>query len=809
MSLAVPPPPPLADDLPPPIVPVHEPPPDDRERKTRKKMFMFDRVKVVLILGVIFTFSVVLKHSSIPIMSWGDALRDQLDAKAWLVALIGIEVLRQIHYFICEHWSAYYLFWERRVWGGWNRFWERRNPYVRYRLARAFKVIVIFTLIMLVLSSYWGLSFWEATAEAPKRFIFNPFTGGQMPWFFSLIFVLGLGILQFVGIFWFLSRGGIDTYMPEDIKTRFADVWGQDHVLEKVRENIVFLDKPQEIEAKGGFVPSGILLWGPPGTGKTLMAEAVAGETGKPFVFVDPGAFIQMFFGIGVLKVRRLFKKLRKLALRHGGVIVFFDEADTLGNRGGSVAGETKELQRRALETVFAQPCNGAHYLSDGAIRVVQQQTAEQLVAGSMTATRQPRFVDHFIVPGGMGGRGSFDGTLQAILTEMSGLNKPRGFFNRTVRGFLCIPSKPPPKYRILTIMATNMPQSLDAALLRPGRIDRMYHVNYPNLKGRIRTFEGYLNKIRHVLTPAQVESLALMSPRASGAMIKDIVNEALIVAIRHGRDYVTWPDVIGARVFKVHGMPDGLAATSLEQYETAIHEASHAIATYVLRRRDVIDIATIEKRGPVGGFVSWIPRVERDFDWRTDWEIDVLCALASLAGERMFFGGDNSSGVGGDLGNATEIITAMLSRAGMGDRLSSGLGQGLATKDDLDRRVEAKLHEIFDRATVLLSENRWFVQSVANAMLSKRTITGEDVDAIYQGGDGPTVDGEWYHRPSTRALLEDFHSAARVAHETHEVSFDILPPAMPEASVSALPPPAIAARSVSPWAPPLPRKPA
>ena len=85
-------------------------------------------------------------------------------------------------------------------------------------------------------------------------------------------------------------------------------------------------------------MPGGILLWGPPGTGKTLMAEAVAGETGKPFVFVDPGAFNAMFMGVGILKVKSLFRKLRKLALRYGGVIVFFDEADTLGNRGGSVA---------------------------------------------------------------------------------------------------------------------------------------------------------------------------------------------------------------------------------------------------------------------------------------------------------------------------------------------------------------------------------------------------------------------------------------------------------------------------------------
>ena len=91
---------------------------------------------------------------------------------------------------------------------------------------------------------------------------------------------------------------------------------------------------PDEIEAKGGYVPGGILLWGPPGTGKTLMAEAVAGETGRPYVFVDPGAFINMFMGVGILKVKSLFRKLRKLALRYGGVIVFFDEADALGNRG-------------------------------------------------------------------------------------------------------------------------------------------------------------------------------------------------------------------------------------------------------------------------------------------------------------------------------------------------------------------------------------------------------------------------------------------------------------------------------------------
>jgi ATP-dependent Zn protease len=71
-----------------------------------------------------------------------------------------------------------------------------------------------------------------------------------------------------------------------------------------------------------------------------LIAEAISGEIGKPFVFVDPGAFIQMFMGIGILKVKRLFRKLRKLSLQHGGVIVFFDEADALGSRGAIGAGQ-------------------------------------------------------------------------------------------------------------------------------------------------------------------------------------------------------------------------------------------------------------------------------------------------------------------------------------------------------------------------------------------------------------------------------------------------------------------------------------
>src|SRR5664279_4693421 len=102
---------------------------------------------------------------------------------------------------------------------------------------------------------------------------------------------------------------------------------------------------------------------------------------------------------------------------------------------------------------------------------------------------------------GGMNNGGGM-GTLQALLTELSGLKKPRGFFNRTVRKTLGMRPKPPPKYRILVMMATNLPDALDPALLRPGRIDRTYRVGYPSKSGRIRTYQGYLDKTKHNLTP-------------------------------------------------------------------------------------------------------------------------------------------------------------------------------------------------------------------------------------------------------------------------------------------------------------------
>ena len=579
---------------------------------------------------------------------------------------------------------------------------------------------------------------------------------GALPFIFQLAFGFFFVMFQFIGLFWFLSRGGIDTYFPDDIETRMDDVWGQDAVVARVRENMLFLEEPEKIEEKGGYVPGGILLWGPPGTGKTLMAEAVAGETGKPFVFVDPGAFINMFMGVGILKVKGLFRKLRKLALRYGGVIVFFDEADSLGSRGSMTPGP---LGGQGIAS--PAPWDDHHrWLSPAGQDAVLRQT--------LAAARQDEPKRDGIMMGGMMGGGGGMGTLQALLTELSGLKKPRGFLNRYGRRLLGLRPKPPPKYRILVMMATNMPQALDEAMLRPGRIDRIYKVGYPSKEGRKRTYLGYFDKVDHELTDEQLEKLSTMTPYATGATIKDLVNEALIVAIRAGRDRITWRDVLEAKQMKDLGPPEDVEYIERERHAIAVHEGCHAVIAYRERKHLQIDLATIEKGGSYLGMVSSIRPEDQFTRWRSEYEADIKVSLASLAGEREFFGGDSSSGVSSDLAGATTLATMMEGYWGMGSTVAShgvthqlGVGGGgRPTGDDeherellqsaaLGQRIEENLGRILDETVELVRQNRHEILAVAHALEQHKTLAGEDVVAVIEGTEGPLVDGRVYHDAS------------------------------------------------------------
>ena len=743
----------------------------DEERTTRKPLAFWDRVKIFLLLVGAWGVLVWGAMAANPVLLFEDALRQTFMSQGWLLALAGLELVRQIHYFISERSSSYHRFWTQRIFAGFERRVGRLNDWNRYRIARALKVIFVLVIVDLVAARVLNLSPALALFQLPILFF------QALPLLLQLAVYFFIIIIQFVGLFWFLSRGGIDVYYPDDVKTRFSDVWGQDSVLSKIKENMVFLEDPESIEEKGGYVPGGILLWGPPGTGKTLMAEAVAGETGKPFVFVDPGAFINMFLGVGILKVKSLFRKLRRLAVRYGGVIVFFDEADSLGNRGALAPGN---WGGPSYWSPTMPSCNGLGYLSPP--------TAAMLFRSSLQATSagEPRgSVRERIVVGSMGGGGM--GTLNALLTELSGLKKPRGFVNRVVRRALGMRPKPPPKYRILVMMATNMPQALDEALLRPGRIDRIYKVGYPSKEGRKRTYEGYLEKVSHSLSPEEIDKLATITPYATGASIKDMVNEALINAIRGGRDSITWKDIVKAKQLKDLGPPEDVEYIERERHAVAVHEACHAVVAYKVRRHLTIDIATIEKGGTYLGMVASIPPEDQFTRWRSEYEADLMVSLASLAGERLFFEGDSSSGVAGDLEGATRIATLMEGYWGMGSTVAShgvthevGIGGGGKPGGDkkkdtdlletgLGERIEEKLEEMLRQTEALLRKNRRAVLAVAHALETHKTVTGEDIEAIIEGRPGPLIDGRPYASGSFDEIAEAYHGEVVAAHKSHE----------------------------------------
>ena len=728
--------------------------PRDSDRRTRVHLSLFDRAKFLLLFGLVFLILVWAAMASDPLLSLSDAAITEFNARFWIIVLAGVEVIRQIHFFFAEKAAGYHSIWQR-YFAFVDKTIHRISDWNRYRLSRAIKALLMVALLAVVLGAIYKETPVKALFLAPQAL------WSALPMLGQLAFAVVFIVIQFFAMFWFLSRGGIDTYFPDDIRTRFTDVWGQDHVLNRIRENLMFLESPEAIEEHGGYVPGGILLWGPPGTGKTLMAESMAGETGKPFVFVDPGAFNNMFFGVGVLKVKSLFRKLRKLALRYGGVVVFFDEADSLGNRGITTTGA-----RASDNAIFGSQCHGGNYLSQAGANIVFQ---DQFVAGTAM--------------GGGGGGGM--GTLQALLTELSGLKKPRGFFNRVLRRTLGMRPKNPPKYRILVVMATNLPEALDEALLRPGRIDRMYRVGYPSKAGRIRTYEGYLEKVSHSLTQEEIEKLATITPYATGASIKDTINEALIMAIRHGRTSITWADVIKAKQLKDLGPAEDVEYIERERHAVAVHEACHGTMAYLVRHHMAIDLATIEKGSDYLGMVASIPPDDQFTRWRTEYEADILVSLASLAGERIFFDGDNSSGVSGDLESATTIASFMEGHWGMGSTVSShasnrrndiGAPGGGKGKDDgvrelrmaLADRIEENLGGLLAKAEDILRKNREDVLALAHALEIHKTISGEDVDAVMQGGVGPLVDGRPYKDHHNREAIEKYHEAALKAHKGH-----------------------------------------
>ena len=517
----------------------------------------------------------------------------------------------------------------------------------------------------------------------------------NVPTIIQVAVYIAIGMVQLFAMFYAMTKvGSWKLVLPGTISVTFDDVWGQDAAKARVVEQVGLLESSEAVEAAGGYMPKGVLLWGPPGTGKTMLAQAAANASTKPLILVPPGAFASTFIGINFLKVWGLFRSIRKIAMRYGGVIVFVDEIDALGNRGGSVEGEVSDQQGCV---VFPSAATDV-------FPVIQA-----------------------------GFSGSNMGTLEAFLAAMDGMDTPRGMLNRVLR-FLGLKPLPAPPYKYLMIGATNLPQKLDPALLRAGRFGRKIHLPYPSYEGRLHTFQGYLARIIHAVGDDDLSRIARDLDKGTGAEIQDVVNEALLIAFRDqerlDRSVIT-PDLIAAIVWRKWGESDGQQEIEEDRWRVAVHEAGHAVVMrHLLGDYMRIFLGSIERRGRVQGMIVPSPTADRPVKPRGMVLASIAVSLGSYVAEELVFG-ETTNGMGGDGPAATARAREMVRTYMMGGVLQVHDAPGSFGAEAYDAKVEGVLREAYELARVTLVSRVAEIEAVAYKLLEAGTVLGSELESV------------------------------------------------------------------------------
>ncbi|MBF0911975.1 MAG: ATP-dependent metallopeptidase FtsH/Yme1/Tma family protein [Atopobiaceae bacterium] len=311
--------------------------------------------------------------------------------------------------------------------------------------------------------------------------------------------------------------------------------------------------------------------------------------------------------------------------------------------------------------------------------------------------------------------------TLNQLLSEMDGFDNHKG---------------------IVVLAATNRPETLDKALLRPGRFDRRIPVELPDLKGREAVLQIHANDVK--MEPnVDLSLVAKSTPGASGADLANIINEAALRAVRFGRRRVTTEDLTESVDVVIAGAKK--KNTVLSEHEkdvVAYHETGHAIVGAIQKNDAPVTKITIVPR--TGGALGFTMQVDEDEHYLMSKnqamdEITVLCG--GRAAEELIFG-EMTNGASNDIERATSIARAMVTQYGMSDKLgmvtlsqqqSRYLGGGSsltcseATAEEIDAEVKRIVEECHQRALQTLKENRFKLHEIAHYLQKKETITGEE----------------------------------------------------------------------------------
>jgi cell division protease FtsH len=553
-----------------------------------------------------------------------------------------------------------------------------------------------------------------------------------------MLFIVAL-VTFFVGQMYISRRSPHTVFRPEQINVRMKDVVGIDGVRDEVVRSInLFLAHKTFSSEMGGTPRRGLLFEGSPGTGKTHTAKAMAAEAGVPFLFVSGTSFQSIYYGATAGKIRSYFKALRKTALAQGGAIGFIEEIDAIGGSRNGMSMTSLDGLSQAVQCCGSVTGLPSHYLH---------------------AANGP--VSSGAIAEGVGG------VVNELLVQMQSFDEPMGMqkfwgaaangINKLLPAHRQVPRPVPRHPNILLIAATNRADSLDAALIRPGRFDRTLTFGLPDQAGRRALVDHFLATKAHSpeLDDERRDVLAGVTQGYSPVMIEQLFDEALVMAVRRGDRMMNWKDIESARLTLQIGLGQPVGYTEHEKRLIASHEAGHATTAYLLAPQRRLEVLSIIKRRDALGMLVHGDEDEVYTRSKSDLIGLIQIALGGQCAEEMLFG-DVSTGPSGDLLYATNVAAQMVGAAGMMGTLISYAAIQASTFNDTNivgrvlgdadgrRRVEELLQEQKVVVKGALEANQHLIAALRDALLEREELVGKEItavlDAARAAGPGPSV---------------------------------------------------------------------
>ena len=380
---------------------------------------------------------------------------------------------------------------------------------------------------------------------------------------------------------------------------------------------------------------------------------------------------------------------------------------------------------------------------------------------------------------GRFGGNDEREQTLNQLLAEMDGFDPTKG---------------------IILLAATNRPEVLDQALLRPGRFDRRITIDRPNLAGRLATLQVHTRNIK-LAEDVNLKKVALATAGCVGADLANLVNEAALRAVRKGRKLVTQEDLLAACELVIAGTEKkGSVLTEFEKKLVAYHEVGHAMVAYKLKNTEPVQKITIvpHTQGALG-YTLLMPEEDKT-ELRTKDELmsKIAVSMGGRAAEEVVLN-TMTNGASQDIQEATAIARNMVAMFGMSDRfgmmalasrrsqyLDGGYGMDCAqdTAAAMDEAVKNILDECYAKAVGILKDSREDMDKVVAYLLEKETITGGEMVAILEGRDPATVE-DAYASTEPKGLQDGFRPSQPeviepAARKVHMISEKIEAPEPP-----------------------------